>query len=85
MSQSKPVRSVLITGAGGNLGQKLISHLLARDWCERIVALDHRMPRRSPVAQVDRVEWVAADLTDPSETRWREVLAGVDAIKALTA
>ena len=35
MRRSKPVRSVLITGAGGNLGQKLISHLLARDWCER--------------------------------------------------
>jgi nucleoside-diphosphate-sugar epimerase len=80
MSQSKPVSSVFITGAGGNLGQKLISHLLARDWCERIVALDHMMPRRSAVAHSDRVEWVTADLTDPSETGWREALAGVDAV-----
>jgi nucleoside-diphosphate-sugar epimerase len=80
MSQSKPARSVLITGAGGNLGHKLISHLLVRDWCERIVALDHMMPRRSAVACSDRVEWVIADLIDPSETGWREALAGVDAV-----
>jgi nucleoside-diphosphate-sugar epimerase len=80
MSQSKPVRSAFITGAGGNLGQKLISHLLARDWCERIVALDHMMPPRSAVAHSDWVEWVTADLTDASERRWREALAGVDAV-----
>jgi len=80
MSQSKPVCSVFITGVGGNLGQKLISHLLARDWCERIVALDHRMSRRYAVAHSDRVEWVTADLTDPSETGCREALAGVDAM-----
>ena len=80
MSRSKPVRSVLITGAGGNLGQKLISHLLARDWCERIVGLDHTVPSPSAVAPVDRVEWVSADLTDPSETQWREAFAGIDAV-----
>jgi NAD(P)-dependent dehydrogenase (short-subunit alcohol dehydrogenase family) len=80
MSQSKLVRSVVITGAGGNLGQKLISHLLAGDWCGWIVALDHMMPRRSSVAHSDRVEWITADLADPSETVWREALARVDAV-----
>ena len=69
MSQSKLVRSVLITLAGSSLGQKLISHLLVRDWCERIVALDHMMPRQYAVAQGNQVEWVAADLTDRSKTR----------------
>ena len=46
MTSLNPVRSVLVTGAGGNLGQKLITHLLTRDWCERIVALTAR--RRHP-------------------------------------
>ncbi len=41
MSQSKPVRSVLITGAGGNLGQKLIAHLLARDWSVPFTETEH--------------------------------------------
>ena len=80
MNRSKPVRSVLITGAGGNLGQKLISHLLARDWCERIVGLDHTVPPSSAIAPVGRVEWVSADLTDPSETQWRDAFAGIDAV-----
>jgi nucleoside-diphosphate-sugar epimerase len=73
----KPVRSVLVTGAGGNLGQKLIAHLLAQDWCERIVALDRSAP--ASATGVDRVRWVEGDLADPSDVRWHEALAGADA------
>ena len=76
MTSLKPVRSVLVTGAGGNLGQKLIAHLLAQDWCERIVALDRSTPSVTPA---DRVQWVAGDLADTSDVRWHEALAGVDA------
>ena len=77
MMSLKPVRSVLITGAGGNLGQKLIAHLLAQDWCERIVALDRSTP--APATTADRVHWVAGNLADPSDALWHEALAGVDA------
>lgn len=77
MTSLKQVRSVLVTGAGGNLGQKLIAHLLAQDWCERIVALDRAAPASSPAT--DRVQWVAGNLVDPSDTRWHGALAGVDA------
>src|SRR4051812_33217701 len=77
MTSLNPVRSVLVTGAGGNLGRKLIAHLLTRDWCERIVALDRMAP--SPTAGVDRVRWVEADLADPIEVRWHEALSGIDA------
>jgi nucleoside-diphosphate-sugar epimerase len=73
----KPVRSVLVTGARGNLGQKLIAHLLAQDWCERIVAFDRSAP--ASATGVDRVRWVEGDLADPSDVRWHEALAGVDA------
>ena len=40
MPSDPPIRSVLVTGASGNLGRKLIAHLLQRSWCERIVAID---------------------------------------------
>ena len=40
MTAKARIRSVLVTGAGGNLGGKLVAHLLAGGWCERIVALD---------------------------------------------
>jgi nucleoside-diphosphate-sugar epimerase len=78
MPLSKPVRSVLVTGAGGNLGRKLIAHLLTTDWCERIVALDHA-DRPAEPGGAGRVHWVTADLTDPSDTRWRKAFAGMDA------
>jgi nucleoside-diphosphate-sugar epimerase len=77
MSPLKPVRSVLITGAGGNLGQKLIAHLLAQDWCERIVALDR--PASQPSMPMAGVQWVEGNLADPSDGHWHEALAGVDA------
>ncbi|MBL0407359.1 hypothetical protein JKG68_25910 [Microvirga aerilata] len=41
MTSLKRVRSVLITGAGGNLGQKLITHLLARDWSVPFTETEH--------------------------------------------
>ena len=78
MSSLNPVRSVLVTGAGGNLGRKLIAHLLTRDWCERIVALDRTAP--SPAASVDRVRWVEADLADAGDVRWHEEVTGSDAV-----
>ncbi len=77
MNSPKQVRSVLVTGAGGNLGQKLIAHLLAQDWCERIVALDRATPASAPAT--DRVQWVEGNLADPSDRRWHGALSGVDA------
>jgi len=77
MPSLKPVCSVLVTGAGGNLGRKLIAHLLAQDWCERIVALDRTAPETAGAA--DRVQWVAGNLADPSDVGWHAALAEVDA------
>lgn len=73
-----PIRSVLITGAGGNLGHKLIAHLLSQDWCERIVALDRTLPAHTG-EQTRQVEWAEADLANPVGNGWRELFAGIDA------
>ena len=39
MSDPSPLR-ILVTGAGGNLGRKLVAHLVAAPWCAAVVALD---------------------------------------------
>jgi nucleoside-diphosphate-sugar epimerase len=76
-------QSVLITGAGGNLGRKLTAHLLAGDWCERVVAVDR--VGHAPAADDPRVRPVEAELTDAIDSRWREALQGVDAVVHLAA
>lgn len=85
MTATARIRSVLVTGAGGNLGQKLIAHLLDGGWCERIVALDRGEDAPPAAIRSERVRWVQADLASPSDTRWREAFAGVDAAVHLAA
>ena len=85
MTATARIRSVLVTGAGGNLGQKLIAHLLAGGWCEHIVALDRGADAPPGAARSERVRWVQADLASPSGARWREAFAGVDAAVHLAA
>ena len=62
MAPTFPLR-VLVTGAAGNLGKKLIADLLERPWCAGIVAVDRGFaePSRDP-----RIEPVTADLSHPS-------------------
>jgi nucleoside-diphosphate-sugar epimerase len=71
------MRSVVITGAGGNLGRKLIDHLLQTGWCEEIVAIDRASGLRWPDQRVRQVE---ADLADPLDIRWREALSAADGV-----
>jgi nucleoside-diphosphate-sugar epimerase len=79
MKAAAPIRSVLVTGAGGNLGQKLIACLLAGEWCDRIVALDHAADEPPATMRSERLRWVQANLADPSDHRWRDAFAAVDA------
>lgn len=67
---------VLVTGASGFIGGRLVSALLARGHQIRAVA-------RRPQAQRPRegVEWVAGDFaTDTTAAIWAERLKGVDAV-----
>jgi len=79
MSMTAPVRSVLVTGAEGNLGRKLIAGLLGQEWCERVVALDRRLPTASSPSSA-KVQWVEGDLARPAGSSLRDAFAGVDAV-----
>ena len=79
MSMTVPIRSVLVTGAGGNLGRKLIAGLVRQEWCEHIVALDWSLPATNSDDPA-KVQWIEVDLTAPTGSSLRDALAGVDAV-----
>jgi len=70
---------ILVTGAAGNLGRKLIAHLLARPWCKRVIGIDRTELRNHPAEWDDRIDLRVADLTDLQDGRWRSAFRGVDA------
>jgi nucleoside-diphosphate-sugar epimerase len=79
MSNAPPLR-VLVTGAGGNLGCKLIAHLTEAPWCAGIVGLD-----RDPVAiDSPKLRTVALDLARRSPGL-DDAMAEVDAVVHLAA
>lgn len=66
-------KTVVVTGAAGQLGTHLVARLAARDDVERVVAVDLRaMERRQP-----KVEPSAFDVRDPGIER---VFEGADAV-----
>lgn len=81
----RPPHAILVTGAAGNLGRKLIAHCLAQPWCERIVALDVAAPADRPAEWDERVRLVTADLADAGDRRWQEAFDGVEAALHLAA
>jgi len=81
-------RSVAVTGALGNLGWKLLNHLAAHSACSRLVGLD---VKEADQAQRDalgaaangrdvEIEFVACDLTDWRDRRWRDAFDRVQAV-----
>ena len=66
---------IVITGAAGNLGSKLRSHLEAAEWCEKIVAIDVRGFEVGA-----KTEMVLADVGDPHDGRWLAPVRAADAV-----
>jgi nucleoside-diphosphate-sugar epimerase len=79
MSMTAPIRSIPVTGAGGNLGRKLIDGIIGQDWCKRIVALDRAIPPAASEGP-DKVQWVEGDLAGAASSDLRDAFAGVDAV-----
>jgi nucleoside-diphosphate-sugar epimerase len=72
---------IFVSGAGGNLGGKLIAHLCEQSWCEAVVGVDVNTQgtEQSPKGSA-KLSLARADLTVPTDHRWRDLLAGSDAI-----
>ena len=71
---------VVITGALGNLGWKLLCHLAHNRHVRQIFGLDKAAPNRSQQLFLDnfpekkRIEMVPCDLADWHDSRWQNVL-----------
>jgi len=72
--------TVMVTGAGGNLGGKAVEALAATPWCKRVIAIVYgdEAPQFSAAARA-KLDVIRADLSrfDPA---WDEPMAGVDAL-----
>src|SRR5262249_33128012 len=74
-----------ISGAMGNLGLKLLEHLMSLPEVSRVIGMDLKAPSAQQLGQIrqlkgsDKAEFVACDLTDWNDRRWRDALTNCDA------
>src|SRR4051794_7184534 len=80
MVQTYSPQAVLVTGAGGNLGRKIIEWLACTEWCRSIVGLDMTtdVAPFSPEASA-RLKLVAGDLLQVNAD-WQDAFHGVEAV-----
>ncbi len=71
--------TILVTGAAGNLGGKLVAHLVGLPWVEKLYCLDIR-PMLGGAYTSPKVATVVADLGDAYDRRWYEAAESADAI-----
>ncbi len=80
------MKRVVITGAAGNLGWKLVRHLCADGQVSRVVGLDLNPPTEQQLAELsaaghgNRFKGVCCDLSDGGDRRWREEMGRCDAV-----
>lgn len=67
---------VVVTGSTGSLGSRLMARLSEAEWCDDATGIDIRMPQTA----LPGTRTVVADLTDPTDARWRQAIDGADAI-----
>jgi nucleoside-diphosphate-sugar epimerase len=69
---------VVVTGAAGNLGGKLVRHLAGAAWCDTVIGIDNRMA--ADATRHPKVHHVVADLADAGDGRWLGALSGAGAV-----
>lgn len=77
---STSIHTIAVTGALGNLGTKLLAHLRQFDPTLHLIGLDNRAVATSPSAQVPGVDYVACDLGDWQDQRWRRAIEESNAV-----
>lgn len=80
MSINRMPRSVLVTGATGNIGAKLVEALALTPWCERIIGIDKITDGHcfSPAAK-QKLNLIGADLS-VSDLAWTGGFQDIDAV-----
>lgn len=80
MTNQNSVRKVMVTGAGGNLGQKVVEALAREPWCEKIIGIVRTAdPSKFSNVALERLELVESDLTR-RDGAWVERIGEVDAV-----
>lgn len=74
-------KTVLVTGASGNLGGKLVRHLARTGWCDRVVAL----VEPDQIIEAPGIDVVECDLGGDCMPQLLETLQGIDAVVHLAA
>ena len=80
------MKRIGITGAIGNLGLKLLEHLVGLSDVSSIIGMDLRQPSEEQLGGlqklrgIDKAEFVACNLTDANDRRWRDSLSKCDAL-----
>lgn len=72
-------KRIVITGATGNIGTRLVSALIADPAVGSVLGLSRRQPDRS-VWSSDKVDFASIDLANSEEERIDEVLADADVV-----
>jgi nucleoside-diphosphate-sugar epimerase len=73
-------RTVMVTGAGGNLGQKVVEALARQPWCTKVIGIDRSGDYSKFSAEArERLELVKGDLTVRGGA-WTTAMAEVDAV-----
>jgi nucleoside-diphosphate-sugar epimerase len=85
--------AVAVTGALGNLGTKLLRHLAAHPAIGHLIGLDLYVATSNQIEELQaiarshhperdqlRVEFIACDLSDWQDTRWRDAIDCADAV-----
>lgn len=77
---------IVVTGGLGNLGFKLIRHLIGFKTTDEVVGLDVRLPNESELVELNASEnankarLVVCDLTDWKDERWQSVVREADGV-----
>jgi len=73
-------RTVMVTGAGGNLGQKVVEALTRQPWCKKVIGIDRSGDYSKFSAQArERLELIKGDLTLRGGA-WTQAMAQVDSV-----
>lgn len=83
---SRQINSVVITGVTGNLGWKLLLHLIDRPEVQRLTGIAFERPSSAQLQELvqrrghEKARFVEADLTDHTDVGWRDAIERSDAV-----